>query len=108
VIRCLLASDGLLTLGENEIAALLTRAFEAEESPCRRLLAAVEAHRCPHQDNVTVLWAEAADRPPASVWRRLGGRAPLLALLVAALLTLGGAWWLAQDMETVASTAAPP
>lgn len=104
--QMLLASDGLLTLGENEIAALLTRA--RGEEPCRRLLAAVEAHRCPHQDNVTVLWAEAADRPLASVWRRLGGRAPLLALLVAALLTLGGAWWLAQDMETVASTAAPP
>lgn len=104
--QMLLASDGLLTLGENEIAALLTRA--RGEEPCRRLLAAVEAHRCPHQDNVTVLWAEAADRPPASVWRRLGGRAPLLALLVAALLTLGGAWWLAQNMETMASTAAPP
>ncbi len=103
--QILLASDGLLTLSESEIAASLTGACGKE--PCRRLLAAVEAHRCPHQDNMTVLWAKAANRPSES--RRLGGGAPLFALLFA-LLAAGGAWWLlAQgDTETVASASAPP
>ncbi|QQS54911.1 MAG: serine/threonine-protein phosphatase [Candidatus Competibacteraceae bacterium] len=104
--QVLLASDGLLTLSENEIAALLTRARGGE--PCRRLLEAVETHQCPHQDNVTVLWAAAADRPPVA-WRRLGGRTPLLVLLVAALLAVGGTWWLARNgVETVVSAFAPP
>ena len=106
--QILLASDGLLTLSESEIAALLTRAGGLE--PCRRLLAAVAARQQPRQDNITVLWAAAAaDRPAESRRRRFRGRAPLFALLAAALLAAGAAWWLARGgVETVAGASAPP
>ncbi len=90
--QILLASDGLLTLSESEIAASLTGAYG--KAPCRQLLAAVEARRHPHQDNMTVLWARAANRSSESRWRRLGARAPLpLLALLMILLAVGGAWW---------------
>ncbi len=105
--QILLASDGLLTLSESEIATLLASARGRE--PCRRLLTAVEARQQAQQDNITVLWAEAANQPSESRRRRFAARAPLLALLAAALLAVGGAWWLARSgTESVASASVPP
>ena len=59
--QILLASDGLLTLTEREIAAVL-KAARTARSPCQRLLAAVRSHENPYQDNTTVLWAKRASR----------------------------------------------
>ena len=87
--QVLLASDGLLTLDEKEIAAVLNRA-RAESRPCQRLLAAVAEHRNLHQDNVTVLWARSvAAQPIAPWWRRFGMRASLLAAVLG-VLAAGG------------------
>ena len=63
----LLASDGLLTLTEAEIAAVLKRAHTAGQ-PCQHLLKAVAKHRHPYQDNTTVLWACAALLQPMDSW----------------------------------------
>ncbi|CDI00782.1 putative Serine/threonine protein phosphatase [Candidatus Competibacter denitrificans Run_A_D11] len=60
--QILLASDGLLTLTEREIAAAL-KAARSSRSPCQRLLAAVGSHEHPYQDNTTVLWAKRACAP---------------------------------------------
>jgi protein phosphatase len=68
--QILLASDGVLTLSEREIASALTGAGEGE-SPCQRLLAAVAARRQPHQDNITVLWARSASFRAVPFWPRL-------------------------------------
>lgn len=77
--QILLASDGLLTLKEKEIAAILSRA-SADDPPCQRLLAAVAKRRNLHQDNVTVLWARSAALPPSAPWwRRFQQRAAALA-----------------------------
>lgn len=88
--QVLLASDGLLTLGEDEIAAVLHRTA-AEGRPAQQLLATVADHQASYQDNVTVLWVRsAAFRPVAPWWRRPVVRASLLAGLLG---LLGGAWW---------------
>ncbi|MBZ4193705.1 MAG: protein phosphatase 2C domain-containing protein [Candidatus Contendobacter sp.] len=77
--QILLASDGMLTLSEAEIAGVLSSVHRGE-LPCGRLLAAVAACQRPHQDNVTVLWARsAAFRFPPwwhRLWRRWPGSAP--------------------------------
>ena len=69
--QILLASDGMLTLNEAEIAGVLG-SVRSGESPCGRLLAEVAAHAHPHQDNVTVLWAQSAAFRFAPWWQRLG------------------------------------
>lgn len=75
----LLASDGLLTLDETEIAAILARGEAAPpQATAEALLAAVEAHSDPRQDNCTLFVV----RPPApsrgafgwSPARRMGRR----------------------------------
>lgn len=66
--RILLASDGLLTLDEVDIARVLGE-NTAKTPISQRLLEAVEALRHPYQDNVTVIVAQAA-KP---VWRKLIG-----------------------------------
>jgi protein phosphatase len=103
--QILLASDGLLTLGEKEIAAVLGRA-RAGDHPCSRLLAAV-AERCNlRQDNVTVLWARsAASRPVAPWWRRFPIGASLLAVVLGALAVGGLWWWLAPGGAALAVSA---
>ena len=54
--RLLLASDGLLTLSEPEIAAILEKTQDAPlEDSVAALIQAVEAAEHPYQDNVTVL-----------------------------------------------------
>lgn len=73
--RLLLASDGLMTLGDPQIAALLesTRDGVLEESAAA-LIQAVEAAGKPHQDNTTLLlYAPAAATeadPGGPRWRR--------------------------------------
>ncbi|MFZ1642384.1 MAG: protein phosphatase 2C domain-containing protein [Candidatus Contendobacter sp.] len=107
--QILLASDGLLTLDEKEIAAVLSRA-RAEDHPCRQLLAAVAGRRNLHQDNVTVLWARsAAHRPAAPWWRRSRVRASLLAVMLGVLAAGGVWWWLTPGGAslTVSAVAAP-
>ena len=100
--QILLASDGLLTLNDKEIAAVLSRA-RAEDHPCRQLLAAVAEHHNLHQDNVTILWAHAAASHPAAPWRRrLWGRASLLAVVLGALAAGGVWWWLTLASAVVA------
>lgn len=66
--QILLASDGLLTLEERDIAAILSRTHP-DRSPCPPLLAAVAEHHNLHQDNVTVLWARSTAPSFASPWR---------------------------------------
>ena len=61
--RLLLASDGLLTLSEPEIAAILQQTQDAPlADSAAALIQAVEAAEHPHQDNTTVLlYAPAED-----------------------------------------------
>lgn len=107
--QILLASDGLLTLNEKEIAAVLGRT-RAEDHPCSRLLAAVAEHCNLRQDNVTVLWARSAvSRPAAPWWRRFGIRASLLAAVLGVLAVGSLWWWLAPGgiSLTVSAVVAP-
>lgn len=68
--QILLASDGILTLSEREIATVL-RGVRPPLSPCLPLLAAVGAHRNPQQDNTTVLWASRASTvSDVSLWHQ--------------------------------------
>lgn len=67
--QILLASDGVLTLDEREIAAVLTDR-RMDGTPCQALLAAVAAHKRPQQDNITVLWARSAAFSPNEPWWR--------------------------------------
>lgn len=69
--QILLASDGVLTLSERQIAATL-KDQPIDGTPCQALLAAVAAHERPHQDNITVLWVRAAGfSTNRSWWRRI-------------------------------------
>lgn len=67
--QILMASDGMLTLDEREIAAILGHT-RTDGYPCPQLLSAVAARRNLHQDNVTVLWARSAEAPSFTpFWR---------------------------------------
>ena len=61
--RLLLASDGLLTLSDQEIVAILQKTQDAPlEDSAAALIQAVEAAEHPHQDNTTILlYAPAED-----------------------------------------------
>lgn len=99
--QILLASDGLLTLDEAEIAAALTKT-KADANPCQRLLNAVTAHQRPHQDNVTVLWAQLAPSSFDQTLQRLRGRLLMLAGLLVLLAAGSGWWWVVyQSIPTV-------
>ena len=104
--RLLLASDGLLTLSDQEIAAILQKTQDAPlEDSAAALIQAVEAAEHPHQDNTTILLyapAEdvkltaaalgegktAQDRPRSKRW---GG---LLGILLCVVVLLGVLYWL--------------
>lgn len=63
--RIVLASDGVLTLSDDEIAALLADAGELDaDATVRRLTEAVEAKQSPRQDNTTIMVVD-ADAPAA-------------------------------------------
>ena len=104
--QLLLASDGLLTLSEQEIVAILKKTQDAPlEDSAAALIQAVEAAEHPHQDNTTILLyapAEgmeltaaaidegkaAQDRPRSKHW---GG---LLGILLCVVVLLGVLYWL--------------
>ena len=89
--QILLASDGILTLSEREIAAVL-KVARTHPSPCLSLLAAVGAHQNPQQDNTTVLWASRASTvSDVSLWYQQWIRTTLL-VGVLALLVFVGVW----------------
>jgi len=91
--QILLASDGLLTLTEPEIAAVM-KGVEAAASPCQPLLDAVMARRNPQQDNATVLWAKrAAPASDESFWRQMWARSGTLLSGFLALRSLASARW---------------
>ena len=117
--RLLLASDGLMTLSDREIADILvqTQAAPLEDSVAA-LIQAVEAAEHPHQDNTTVLLYEPAegtdaelgaaaqgereavqDKPRSKRWVRVG----LLGALLCVVVALGViCWpWLEQQGEEV-------
>lgn len=52
--RLLLASDGIVTLAEDEISAMLQQSLDARAA-VHNLLRAVEEAQVPHQDNATVV-----------------------------------------------------
>ncbi len=109
--RLVLASDGLLTLSEQEIAAILAKTQDAPlADSADALIQAVEAAAHPQQDNTTVLLyapaedaglAAAADvgereRPRLRRWAGLLG--VLLGIVV--LLGLGVLYWPGAAVET--------
>ena len=87
----ILASDGLLSLSEKEIAALVrSRSGATAESLARTLIAAVESKKKPRQDNTTVqvvILPTSLGTQGAST-RSLGWLLALLALTVTAAISL--------------------
>jgi protein phosphatase len=87
----ILASDGLLTLSEVEIAAAVRDAGGGPEPIVRALLKAVEAHAKPNQDNCTVVAASAVsvgaiEAAPSRSWRTAAAVALAALVLVMAYL----------------------
>ena len=124
--RLLLASDGLMTLSDQEIAAILKKTQDAPLADSAEvLIQAVEAAEQPHQDNATVLLyalAEDAELAAADVgeekvaqdkprlkrkpWSRL------LGMLLCVAVLWGVLYWLRQGedvtIETPAATDVEP
>ena len=106
--RVVLASDGLMTLSNQEIAAILQKTQDAPlEDSAAALIQAVEAAEHPHQDNTTVLLyvpavstklaaatlgegKAAQDKPRLK--RKRWGR--LLGMLLCVAVLLGALYWL--------------
>ncbi len=116
--RVLLASDGLMTLSDQEISAILVQTQDAPlEDSVAALIQAVEAADHPHQDNTTVLLYEPAegtdtelgaaaqgageavqDKPRSKRWGRVG----LLGVLLCVVVALGAMiYWFEQQGESV-------
>ena len=106
--RLLLASDGLMTLSDQEIAGILKKTQDAPlEDSVTALIQAVEAAKQPHQDNTTVLlYAPAAaavgereaaqDKPRLK--RKRWGR--LLGMLLGIVVLLGVLYWFGRGAQT--------
>ena len=107
--RLLLASDGLLTLSDQEIAAILQQTQDAPlEDSAAALIQAVEAAEHPYQDNATILLyapvegmeltAAAIGEGQAAQGRpRLKHRIGLLGILLCVVVLLGVLYWLGWD-----------
>ena len=102
--RLLLASDGLLTLSEPEIAAILQQTQDASlADSAAALIQAVEAAEHPHQDNTTVLLyapVEGMELTTAAVGEgevAQGGPRLKLGILLCAVVLLGVLYWLGWD-----------
>ena len=104
--RLLLASDGLLTLDEQEIADILEKTQDAPLEDCAAaLIQAVEAAEHPYQDNATILLyapAEGMELTAAAIDEgevaqskpRLKRRLGLLGILLCVVVLLGALYWL--------------
>lgn len=111
--RLLLASDGLMTLDDEEIARILQHTRNATlEDSARALIEAVAAVEHPHQDNATVLlytpeadWGATSGTPPAKRKRGLIGLAICAVFLVA---LIGYAIWQFAPVETPPAVEMPP
>lgn len=118
--RLLLASDGLMTLSEQEIAEILKKTQDAPlEDSAEALIQAVEAAEQPHQDNTTVLLyapaegaelaaaatgeGEAARDKPRSK-RKPWGR--LLGMLLCVAVLWGVLYWLRQSEDVAVKSPA--
>ena len=124
--RLLLASDGLMTLSDQGIEAILKKTQDAPLEDCvAALIQAVEEAEHPHQDNTTVLlYAPAADTESATaaigereaaqdkprLKRKRWGR--LLGMLLCVVILLGVIYWLGRGedvaIETPAATVETP
>ncbi len=105
--RVLLASDGLMTLSDQAIAAILKETQDAPlEDSAAALIQAVEAAEHPHQDNTTVLLyapaaaalggGEAVQGKPR-LKRKPWGR--LLGMLLCVAVLWGVLYWLRQGED---------
>ena len=100
--QVLLASDGLLTLSEQELAAILKKTHNAPlEDRVAALIQAVEEAEHPYQDNATILLyapAEAAasvgEEKTAQGRRRSKRWIGLLGMLLCVVVLLGALYWL--------------
>ena len=107
--QLLLASDGLLTLSDQEIADILKKTQDAPLEDCAAaLIQAVEAAEHPYQDNATILLyapAEGTELTAAALGereatqskprlKRWGG---LLGTLLCVVVLLGVLYWLGWD-----------
>ena len=118
--RLLLASDGLMTLSDQEIAAILKETQDASlEDSAATLIQAVEAAEQPHQDNTTVLLyapvagpklaaaaigeEEAAQDKPRLKRKRWGR---LLGMLLCVAVLWGVLYWVRQGENVAVET--PP
>ncbi len=116
--RLLLASDGLMTLSDQEIAAILKKTQDAPlEDSAAALIQAVEDAEQPHQDNTTVLLyapgggaelgavavgeGEAAQDKPRLKRKRWGR---LLGMLLCVAVLWGVLYWLKQDENVAVET----
>ena len=122
--RVVLASDGLMTLSEQAIAAILRERQDAPlEDSAAALIQAVEVAEHPHQDNTTVLlyapgggteWAAADvdERKAPQGKRRLKRWAGLVGMVLCVVALLGVFYWLGQGEEAAvdppATTAVEP
>ena len=110
--RLLLASDGLMTLDDGEIARILQHTRNATlEDSARALIEAVTAAEHPHQDNTTVLlytpeadWGAASGTPPAKHKRELIGLAICVVFLAA---LIGYELWSSTPVETPPAVETP-
>ena len=110
--RLLLASDGLMTLDDGEIARILQHTRNATlEDSARALIEAVTAVEHPHQDNTTVLlytpeadWGAASGTPPAKRKRELIGLAICVVFLAA---LIGYELWSSTPVETPPAVETP-
>ena len=124
--RLLLASDGLMTLSDQEVEAILKKTQDAPlEDRVAALIQAVEEAEHPHQDNTTVLlYAPAADTESATAAigeREAAQSKPrlkrkrwvrLLGMLLGVVILLGVIYWLGRGedaaIETPAATVERP
>ena len=124
--RLLLASDGLMTLSDQEIEAILKKTQDAPlEDSVAALIQAVEAVENPQQDNTTVLLyapAEAAELAEAATGEREADQGKprlkrkrwgrLLGMLLCVAVLWGVLYWLRRGedvaVEPPAATGAEP
>ena len=103
--RLLLASDGLLTLSDQEIAAILQKTQDAPlEDSAAALIQAVEAAEHPYQDNTTILLyapAEGMELTAAAIDEGEAAQSRLrlkhLWILLEVVALLGVLYWLGWD-----------